>query len=292
MSRLLNWALRFLWVPGIALLCIGIIGDVQNWWDELGYTSNMVAGATGACFGVPIAYFVIQRLSRERDERRGRESLEGRTLEQVVKFKADAEILLTSDRQILAEMTRDAGRLTAFAVNVKWLWGEGYKVGSRRLEEAHRHSRRLRANVESLRLWELPEATDPVWARLCSRWALLERELLPRATLEGIDVLPPHLSQDIGTYLQETKGDFSSFYEYAGSGDLDYIDEIISEAIEKGTGLPPPSDGKDVVHELFEEGRLHFIRIGKQIKAYEQFLSIVEIAENMAREKLLVPATE
>ncbi|MEJ2863223.1 hypothetical protein [Actinomycetospora flava] len=76
MSRLLTWTLRLLWVLGaiLFLVGIGVFGRLpekedQNpggWWDTSGYIVNLASGLTAACFGVPIAFFVLQRLLRDR----------------------------------------------------------------------------------------------------------------------------------------------------------------------------------------------------------------------------------
>ncbi len=60
--------LWLLCIPGVGLLLLGFAGDRWGWWADLGYTTNILAGVTAACFGVPIAAAVLQRFLRAENE--------------------------------------------------------------------------------------------------------------------------------------------------------------------------------------------------------------------------------
>ena len=51
-----------LWVFGLTLLTVGIVGDMNRWWDNRPFVTNVVSSATTAAFGLPVALIVIQRL--------------------------------------------------------------------------------------------------------------------------------------------------------------------------------------------------------------------------------------
>src|SRR4051794_37472478 len=62
---------------GLAFFTIGLVGDLFDWWDKLGFVSNVIAGTTGACFGIPFAVVVLQRVLRsEQDLRERRERVQ------------------------------------------------------------------------------------------------------------------------------------------------------------------------------------------------------------------------
>jgi hypothetical protein len=68
-----SWALKGLLAGflllGICGLTVGYLGDTRGWWEDFGFVSNVLAGATGASFGIPFAVLVLQRLIRESEER-------------------------------------------------------------------------------------------------------------------------------------------------------------------------------------------------------------------------------
>src|SRR3712207_5152553 len=47
---------------GVCGFIVGLIGDLNGWWAGLAFTSNVLAGTTGACFGIPFAVLVLQRI--------------------------------------------------------------------------------------------------------------------------------------------------------------------------------------------------------------------------------------
>lgn len=70
MSRLLTWVLRLLPALGVLLFFLGAgaFGALPDvWWDPKGFVVNLASGLTAACFGVPLAFFVLQRLLRDRE---------------------------------------------------------------------------------------------------------------------------------------------------------------------------------------------------------------------------------
>ena len=52
-----------LWVAGIALLALGVLGDRLSWWSDRPFLANLVSSMVGACFGIPVAVLILQRLA-------------------------------------------------------------------------------------------------------------------------------------------------------------------------------------------------------------------------------------
>jgi hypothetical protein len=70
MSKALQALTTTLALLAVVLLAVGVTGDVRNWWDDLGFVSNVLAGATGACFGIPFAVLILQRILKDEEKRR------------------------------------------------------------------------------------------------------------------------------------------------------------------------------------------------------------------------------
>ena len=70
MSRLLTWVLRLLPLLGVALVIVGSQEWYpESWLDSKGFVINLASGFTAACFGLPVAYFVVQKLVIDRERR-------------------------------------------------------------------------------------------------------------------------------------------------------------------------------------------------------------------------------
>lgn len=87
---------RVMLLLGFVLLALGIVGDVNKYWDDLGYSTNMLASLTAACFGIPFAVFLLSKFIQAQGEIRERQQL----LDQ-------AERLIAAIRNSLEGMTAD-----------------------------------------------------------------------------------------------------------------------------------------------------------------------------------------
>jgi hypothetical protein len=66
-----------LWIASAGLSIFGLYGDERGWWVTRPFATNLVSSAAGACFGVPIAIFVLQTLaSRQSDLSERRRSIQ------------------------------------------------------------------------------------------------------------------------------------------------------------------------------------------------------------------------
>lgn len=90
MSRLLTWVLRLLPILGVLLFLegAGVFGALPDtWWDSKGFIVNIASGMTAACFGIPIAFFVLQKLLSERAYQSDRQRIARLALDNVQEIK-------------------------------------------------------------------------------------------------------------------------------------------------------------------------------------------------------------
>jgi hypothetical protein len=66
--------------------------DTSKWWQNHGFLSNVAASATTACFGLPFALIVLDRLGSLRDQ------VEGRRKATLLKRRAIEEFVASVDR--------------------------------------------------------------------------------------------------------------------------------------------------------------------------------------------------
>lgn len=50
-------------ISGMGLLSVGVLGDTEGWWSQAPFLTNVASSITGACFGIPLALLILQRLS-------------------------------------------------------------------------------------------------------------------------------------------------------------------------------------------------------------------------------------
>lgn len=93
MSRA-TWLLAALPLLGLLLFATGTFAPLpEAWWDRKGFVVNLGSGLTAACFGVPLAFFVLQGLLKSRDYRELRTSF----------LRASDEIRATVDGGVIAQ---------------------------------------------------------------------------------------------------------------------------------------------------------------------------------------------
>jgi hypothetical protein len=107
MSRGLRWFLCGLGALGTCGFIIGLIGDLRGWWTNLGYTSNVLAGVTGACFGIPFAVLVLQRLLNENQLRANRRNLQNRMVANLTNIEIIVAESLAEVRPLSTTSMRD-----------------------------------------------------------------------------------------------------------------------------------------------------------------------------------------
>jgi hypothetical protein len=64
-----------MWTLSAVLIAVGIAGDIENWWSDLPFLSNLSSSAAGALFGIPLAIVFFQRIIHAEDESRERRDM-------------------------------------------------------------------------------------------------------------------------------------------------------------------------------------------------------------------------
>lgn len=175
----------FLLMPyGLILLYIGISGDSKGWWDNLSYGSNVLAGLTAACFGVPIAAKVIQWLVRkDADARRGRELLNSarRNL---------ADIQASLESQEIDKVHRLVEPLATAELYISGLDFAVRYSGSIRVRLAEQGAPPLSAVIPVISE-NLPSNAAEGWrfAAAVRRWEVLNMSVLSSAEVDGIRIV-------------------------------------------------------------------------------------------------------
>jgi hypothetical protein len=195
--------LALLPVPGAALLVLGIVGDVQSWWERLSFLSNVLAGITTACFGVPIAYFVIQRLISKRQEVRAREATRAllaenlKLLEEAIldlaPFDAHRSTLrfLKSRSEQAANLLREAGSKL-----------DGGEIRAWNFRNAKKTIEELQALTESYG----SARASATWAEVLLRWRMIYNEVIPRAFVSNLAPIDPKDMRELAARIESTSG--------------------------------------------------------------------------------------
>lgn len=183
MFRLNIRSLWLLWIPGAALLAIGVVGDFNHWWDNFGYSTNILAGLTAACFGVPIAATVIQwflRMETRRQRRQEVAALVRRSIEEICNALIDLS-------------AKEAGAVVALAdsvvVEIQDLAFDDPRVALSELRRIENGQRQVEQLVR--RFLALGASSEALVASressIRNRWRLINETLLFQA--ESLDML-------------------------------------------------------------------------------------------------------
>lgn len=203
-------------VIGILLLVAGgfllYVGWYERypaeWRDQAGYFINMMSSLTAACFGIPIAYFVLQHFflaqedaARRRDVARLARDTLIRAREAV--YEGCGLFQAFSERSDLDRLLNDMARLKAYAA----LAAEGdfdrltMRSSVRLVRRLSRVQFEVEAAVERLKDFEFarPYRLDIASARvnLANASELMKGELRNRLLADGSDPIPPTLIQRV-----------------------------------------------------------------------------------------------
>ena len=51
------------WTASAILLLLGIVGDIEGWWSQRPFLTNLTSSFTGALFGIPVALLFFQHIA-------------------------------------------------------------------------------------------------------------------------------------------------------------------------------------------------------------------------------------
>ena len=199
---------------GVCGFVFGLIGDLNRWWAELGYTSNVLAGATGACFGIPFAVLVLQRLLRDDLTRAEHTRLARRVRKFLLEITASLHYILHSE-DVAASRNWHRLRETFSAIERLGSSNESNDGDDTRvvaqlcLESLSVENCRLRGDLGRFFFAGRYEPDDvPIgsWLTISDHWRALADELLPAAQEELDLCVDPLAVQDMNLYVQRVTG--------------------------------------------------------------------------------------
>ncbi|MFJ5549092.1 hypothetical protein [Streptomyces sp. NPDC093225] len=94
---------------GTVLFFVGLRLDATGWWTGHDYVLNIYSGLTGACFGIPVALLLLNRLTSAQDEARQAEQARQRATEEATAFQQS--LLSGFEASDLADLTTRAAAL-------------------------------------------------------------------------------------------------------------------------------------------------------------------------------------
>lgn len=253
MSRLLTWVLRLLPVLGIilALVGLGVFGGLPgSWWDPKGFIVNLVSGFTAACFGVPIAFFVLQRLLQQEDDKRAERSRRQLFTNYLRDIRLNLHELVGGDSNeaVLAKLAFDARALQEY-VDTKLMPALQPLAGG-----SGAHSTISRSELDSAEkllqdmVFRAKEALqrggadqEGNLATVHLRWAFVVDQLIPQARMHGIVLMTDVTATRIGRGITH-RGPFRAVRELVGRCDDGFtlngeLAPLTSEVVEPDSDL-------------------------------------------------------
>ncbi len=205
MSRLLTWVLRLLPVLGIvlALVGVGVFGGLpDSWWDPKGFIINLASGFTAACFGIPLAVLVLQKLVGDRDRIRRRATLQEMVRTGLVEIRLALDKVVEGNKEDIdsciekIEITEwELSRLDSIDGIPDVPKGSIVYENSGRLKSAQRSLQYIRDEISEL--WDSDTAASERWDLIRTRWKFLATNAIPQARLEGFYFLSDELQRRI-----------------------------------------------------------------------------------------------
>lgn len=198
----------FLVLAGITLTAAGIIGDARSWWNAFPFFTNLLSGAAGAAFGIPVAIVIVRSLLANQDSQAQRKRAE-------LSIKTGCDLLLEELRptQEVEEATlgQALSQSRSIAQNViddivdPHISGDIEEQGElgRLLEDYVGRFEQLDQLLSNI----LPAAAELIetWSAVVGQWHYLSTEVRARATEAGIAWLPLREHSRISRALAPTE---------------------------------------------------------------------------------------
>lgn len=200
----------------ICLLCLGLYGDRKDWWSDWSFDGNVLAGATGALFGIPFAAIVLGWFLRNEDSRRERRHITRaaiRSMEQIIdscevlengrggsKIKHDVEGLVRVVESSAHHLRSAAATMSPEVAGLSSSCDVAVSADSamRQLFHAIGPHPMFRSDY-----WQNE------WANISHQWRIVGGELAIRAEVEGVSLIDGEVIRNIDRFCGQSDPPFS-----------------------------------------------------------------------------------
>ncbi|NMO93207.1 hypothetical protein [Actinomycetospora sp. TBRC 11914] len=193
--------LRLLPVLGIVLVLVGlgVFGGLPDgWWDPKGFIVNLASGLTAACFGVPVAFFILQRLLGVREDAEHKMRLQQTIRTSLRDLKSAVVTVVDGDRFSIERCVEHIEILDLGLSQMNSIEASGDLLDDAVVSEVPSHVRHVQGMLDAIRdeLTELRLSdftTRDDWAMVQVRWTFVATSALPQARLAGLEPMPEDL---------------------------------------------------------------------------------------------------
>lgn len=239
-SRALTWLLRLLPALGLVLFLtgVGVFGPLQeDWWDAKGFVVNLASGVTAACFGVPIAFFILQRLLRQEDDKRSANDLTRQFATSIANILHEAEELAGGAEKIteLEELAEIGEQVRGYVRLVLHVFASIQMPGSTARvprEDLARYAQALTELLWSCNDPPQPDAIESNLATIHIRWNFVSQELIPQARIKGVELAPDVAVSRVTTNVAK-RGPYNSMrqlvFEFRSYSLLEQVENLATE---------------------------------------------------------------
>lgn len=168
---------------GLALSFLGIVGDLQGWWEGFGFAANLLSSLTGLMFAVPFALVVLGRLAEHQDD--------------------------VAEQRRVARISRREWDLVEAA------WSEAARLAPHLLDLCRALARPHDRFTQAVRFTSLTRQLDAelfevsaLCQQLPARWEFAEAGLNQRRVEAGFNPLPPSCA----TFLKAAAEEFVALH--------------------------------------------------------------------------------
>jgi hypothetical protein len=257
-----SWPLRqaalLLWTLGCSLLMLGWQGDRAGWWATRPFATNLVSSLASACFGIPVALLVLQRLSATQADVIERHAAGRLAVRAAVELSQAARDLfpyvtqMDDELQTQSRLGQAFTGLQAVSANLGRLAAPDKYVLSRLALTEELHVFVVKAQeTSSLCKEDLRRKTELTAATytFCAQWSFLKSHVRSRLAEVDIPWLPAALEADldgVAGRFQITDGSFAWVDWLVKPGGLSSFVKVVQKTIEDAddmpTNLPAGSD--------------------------------------------------
>lgn len=208
-TRPIRIAVTILMGLGMILLIVGVLGDIEKWWNELPFSSNILAGFTGALIGVPFVLLILGRMTAHQSEEMERRT--ARWLQQ----KAASDLCAIAGRIYvdgapnearLCELRRAIEALDGASSEIRQTTSRVHggllqippetQVSQEDLAILVQQSRKCSALLDQVVDLALATLIDwhefpDVWSEILMQWEFLDHDVKPRSLAAGHQWIKP-----------------------------------------------------------------------------------------------------